>query len=68
MSSHVILTIECNLRSKYSFPEESDDVDADFQLRRNYSLPRKMCYDIGLLNKANAYLQIQSLFFRPTFQ
>jgi hypothetical protein len=67
MSFHKILTIECNLRSKYSFPEESDGVDVDFQLDTTILCQGK-CDDIGLLNKANAYLQIQPLFFRPTFQ
>ena len=52
MFFHVILTTECNLQCSYCFGEALEDVDADFQgFDVDYSLPKKINYDISLLDK-----------------
>jgi putative peptide-modifying radical SAM enzyme len=51
MFFHVILTTECNLQCRYCFGEASEDVDADFpDFEVDYSLPKKISYDVKLLN------------------
>lgn len=53
MFFHVILTTECNLQCRYCFGESMDDFDEDFgdDLEVDYSLPRKISYDLGYLAK-----------------
>jgi len=51
MFFHLILTTECNLQCGYCFGEALEDVDADFQdFDVDYSLPKKINYDVGLLD------------------
>jgi len=52
MFFHVILTTECNLQCEYCFGEALEDVDADFpDFKIDYSLPKKVNYDVNLLDK-----------------
>lgn len=52
MFFHVILTTECNLQCRYCFGEALDDVDSDFSdIEVEYSLPKKINYDVHLLEK-----------------
>jgi uncharacterized protein len=53
MFFHVILTSDCNLQCKYCFGESLDDFDEDFgeDIEVDYDLPRKLSYDLGLLDK-----------------
>jgi len=52
MFFHVILTGECNSQCRYCFGEAMQDVDEDFSsLQVEYSLPKKMNYDVDLLDK-----------------
>lgn len=52
MLFHVILTTECNLHCSYCFGEALKDVDADFpNLEIDYSLPRRISYDIDSLDR-----------------
>jgi len=52
MFFHVILTTECNLQCRYCFGEALEDVDADFSdFEVDYSLPKKINYEIDLLDK-----------------
>jgi putative peptide-modifying radical SAM enzyme len=53
MFFHVILTSDCNLQCKYCFGESLDDFDEEFgeDIEIDYSLPRSLNYDIGLLDK-----------------
>jgi uncharacterized protein len=52
MFFHVILTTECNLQCRYCFGETMDDFDEDFgEFELDYSLPRKLDYDIGYLKE-----------------
>lgn len=51
MFFHVILTSECNSQCRYCFGEAIEDVDEDFSnFEVDYSLPRKMNYDVDLLD------------------
>jgi uncharacterized protein len=52
MFFHVILTTDCNLQCRYCFGESLDDFDEDFSddLEVDYSLPRKISYNLQLLN------------------
>ncbi len=48
----MILTTECNLQCRYCFGEASEDVDSDFSgFQVDYSLPKKIDYDVGLLDR-----------------
>jgi uncharacterized protein len=48
---HVILTTVCNLQCRYCFGEACEDVDEDFSgFDVDYSLPRKISYDIQELS------------------
>jgi len=50
MFFHVILTTECNLQCRYCFGEAVEDVDADFSgFKVDYSLPKRISYDVELL-------------------
>ncbi|MDR0460724.1 MAG: TIGR04084 family radical SAM/SPASM domain-containing protein [Nitrososphaerota archaeon] len=51
MFFHVILTTGCNLQCRYCFGESLDDFDENFSddLEVDYSLPRSVTYDVGLL-------------------
>jgi uncharacterized protein len=53
MFFHVILTSECNLQCKYCFGESLDDFDEEFgdDIEIDYELPRKLNYDLELLDK-----------------
>ena len=52
MFFHLILTPECNLLCRYCFDEAFDDIDSDFSdFEVDYSLPKKINYDVSLLNR-----------------
>jgi len=52
MYFHIIVTTECNSECRYCFGEAMEDVDEDFSgFDVDYSLPRRMSYDIGCLEK-----------------
>jgi len=52
MFFHVILTTECNLQCRYCFGETLDDFDEDFaDLEVDYSLPKKVSYDLSVLDE-----------------
>jgi putative peptide-modifying radical SAM enzyme len=52
MFFHVILTTECNLQCRYCFGEALEDVNADFSdFDVDYSLPKKINYEIDLLDR-----------------
>ncbi|MGE5575436.1 MAG: TIGR04084 family radical SAM/SPASM domain-containing protein [Ignavibacteria bacterium] len=53
MFFHIILTSDCNLQCKYCFGESLDDFDEDFgdDLEIDYDLPRRLNYDLALLNR-----------------
>lgn len=52
MFFHVILTSDCNLQCKYCFGESLDDFDEEFcdDIEVEYNLPRKIDYDVALLD------------------
>jgi uncharacterized protein len=50
MFFHTILTTECNLQCKYCYGENLEDFDEDFSgIEVDYSLPRRISYDLNLL-------------------
>ena len=53
MFFHVILTSACNLQCRYCFGESLDDFDEDFgdDIEVDYELPRKIGYDLALLDE-----------------
>jgi uncharacterized protein len=52
MFFHVILTSECNSECKYCYGEAVQDVEEDFlDVEIDYSLPKKIAYEISLLGK-----------------
>ena len=52
MFFHVILTTECNLQCRYCFGESLDDFDEDFgDIEVDYDLPRKVSYNVELLDR-----------------
>jgi putative peptide-modifying radical SAM enzyme len=52
MFIHVILTTDCNLQCRYCFGETLDDFDEDFgDFELDYSLPKKVNYDIEYLSQ-----------------
>jgi uncharacterized protein len=52
MFFHVILTTECNLQCRYCYGEALEDMDTNFLgFDVDYSLPKKMNYDVDLLDK-----------------
>ncbi len=52
MFFHVILTTDCNLQCRYCFAESLEDMYTDFSsFDVDYSLPRKISYDAGLLDR-----------------
>jgi uncharacterized protein len=52
MFFHVILTTDCNLQCRYCFGETLEDFDKDFtDFEVDYTLPRKVNYDLNLLAK-----------------
>ncbi len=52
MFFHVILTSDCNLQCKYCFGESLEDFDEEFgdDIDVDYNLPRKLNYNVELLN------------------
>jgi uncharacterized protein len=49
---HVIMTTSCNSECRYCFGEAMEDVDEDFSgFDVDYSLPRKISYDFGCLER-----------------
>ena len=51
MFFHVILTNACNLQCRYCYGEALEDIDADFpSFEVDYSLPKKISYDVDMLN------------------
>lgn len=52
MFFHIILTTECNSQCRYCYGESLDDFDEDSpEVALDYSLPRKMNYDVSLLDR-----------------
>jgi putative peptide-modifying radical SAM enzyme len=52
MFFHVILTGECNSQCRYCFGEAMEDTDEDLSgFEIDYSLPRKIEYDVGMLER-----------------
>jgi len=52
MFFHLILTTECNLQCRYCFGEALEDFDTDFLgFKVDYSLPKKVNYNFGLLDQ-----------------
>jgi putative peptide-modifying radical SAM enzyme len=52
MFFHVILTNECNLQCRYCFGEALEDMETDFaDFEVDYALPKKINYDVDLLDK-----------------
>ena len=52
MFFHLILTTECNLQCRYCYGEALEDIDTDFEeLDVEYSLPRKITYDVAALDR-----------------
>jgi putative peptide-modifying radical SAM enzyme len=52
MFFHIILTGECNSQCRYCFGEALEDTDNDFEdFDVDYSLPKKLDYDIGMLDR-----------------
>ena len=50
MFFHVILTTDCNLQCRYCYGETMEDFDEDFSnIEVDYSLPRKLNYDLKML-------------------
>lgn len=49
MFFHVLLTTECDLQCTYCYGKCCDDMDSDFQFDIDYSLPRRIDYDIAQL-------------------
>jgi sulfatase maturation enzyme AslB (radical SAM superfamily) len=51
MFFHAILATDCNLQCRYCFGESLDDFDEDFSddLEVDYSLPRRVTYDVNIL-------------------
>jgi uncharacterized protein len=50
MFFHMVMTTECNLQCKYCYGENLEDFDEDFSnIEVDYSLPRKISYDLNLL-------------------
>jgi uncharacterized protein len=52
MFFHLILTSDCNLQCKYCFGESLEDFDYNFgdEIDVDYNLPRKLNYNVELLN------------------
>ncbi|MEM3699663.1 MAG: 4Fe-4S cluster-binding domain-containing protein [Candidatus Bathyarchaeia archaeon] len=49
---HLILTNECNLQCKYCFGEAIEDFDSYFHnFDVDYSLPKRMSYNVKLLDR-----------------
>ncbi len=52
MFFHVILTSKCNLQCRYCFGESLDDFEEDFDnIEVDYELPRKLNYELDLLER-----------------
>jgi putative peptide-modifying radical SAM enzyme len=52
MFFHVFITTECNLQCRYCFGEALNDMDDDFGgFDVDYSMPRRLGYDLEVLNR-----------------
>jgi putative peptide-modifying radical SAM enzyme len=49
MFFHVLLTTECDLQCRYCYGKACDDIDSDFPLEVDYSLPKKVSYPVSQL-------------------
>lgn len=49
MFFHVLLTTECDLQCKYCYGKSCDDIDTEFPFNIDYSLPKKVSYDVDSL-------------------
>ena len=52
MFFHLLLTTNCDLQCRYCYGKSCEDMDADFgDFEVDYSVPDRIIYDIGLLEK-----------------
>ena len=52
MFFHLMLTTDCDLECRYCFGEALRDFDVDFSgFNVDYSLPKRLGYDVGLLER-----------------
>jgi uncharacterized protein len=49
MFFHLFLTTECDLQCKYCYDKSCDDIDSEFQFNIDYSLPKKIDYNMDWL-------------------
>lgn len=49
MFFHILLTTECDLQCKYCYGKSCEDIDSDFNFNIDYSVPKKISYNIDSL-------------------